>query len=387
MNLLDLLLLVLLVVAVIGGVRVGLVARALTLVGLAAGALVATWTVPLTLGVLEDALPAARLVAGIGVLVLTITVCVTACRWIGSRLRAGLATTPLSGLDRIAGGLAGAVLVLGALWFLLPAASEVPGAISREFRGSAVASAVRNLAPPSPDVTRTLRAVVDSSRFPEVWADLRPAPDMGPPPEDIPVEAAVVERATQSTVGVNARGCARRYDGSGVTIGDGIVITNAHVVAGADEITVRRPDGVQRDATIVVFDPDRDLAVLEVADLDQAPLPTAPAEIGGNGVSIGYPGGQRTPRPAPLRIEDRRTATGRDIYGEANTEREVLFLSARLRQGDSGSPVVDTDGRVTGIVFAISPDRATTAYALDLSEVEAVMAAPRRPGDSGRCID
>lgn len=386
MNLLDVLLLVLLVVAVTGGLRVGLVARALGVIGLVAGALAATWTVPLVLGLVQNLAPAGRLFLGVGVLALTVAVCTTVGQSIGNRLRAGLSSTPLSGFDRVAGGLAGVAMVLGVFWFVLPAVSDVPGAIAREVRGSTVASMVRTMAPPPPDVMRALRSVVDSSRFPEVWADLRPAPVTGPPPEQIPVDATVVNHATNSTVGVQARGCGRRYEGSGVTLGEGTVITNAHVVAGADDVSVRRPDGARRPATIVVFDAERDLAVLEVSDLGQEALPTAPAQMGADGVSIGYPGGQATPRVAPLRVEEQRQALGRDIYGGAETEREVLFLSARLQQGDSGSPVLDDQGRVVGIVFAVSPDRPTTAYALDLSEVEAVLGAPRDPGESGRCI-
>lgn len=386
-NVLDVLLLGLLTLAVIGGMRVGFVARALTLVGLALGALVATRTVPFSLGLLETALPSARLLVGIGVLVLTIGVCTSMCGWIGRRLRSGLAATPLSGLDRVAGALTGAVLIIGALWFLLPAVSDVPGVVAREVRGSSIVTAVRVLTPPSPDLSRTLRSVVDSSRFPEVWADLRPAPHVGPPPGSVGLDADIIERATGSTVRVHASGCARRYDGSGVALEHDLVVTNAHVVAGANEVVVRRPDQVRRDATVVVFDADRDLAVLQVEELGQQPLSTAPGQLGADGVAIGYPGGQQTPRTAPARIEDRRPALGRDIYGDETFEREVLFLSAQLRQGDSGSPVIDQDGQVNGIVFAISPDRATTAYALDLSEVEAVLAAPRVPGDTGRCID
>ncbi len=195
-----------------------------------------------------------------------------------------------------------------------------------------------------------------------------------------------VEAVTRSTVNVESEGCGRRYEGSGFAAAQNTIVTNAHVVAGADEVRVKRPDGANLAATVVVFDPRSDLAVLEVPDLGQQPLERAPIDVGAGGAVIGYPGGQDTPRTQAVTVEDRRTATGRDIYGRERTEREVLFLSADLRQGDSGSPVIDEQGRVGGVVFAISPDRATAAFALDLSELETALQAPREPGETGPCI-
>ena len=386
MNIFDLLLLLVLVIAIIGGYRVGLLARASALIGLIVGLIAATWTVPWLLGLMETMPPWSRFLAGLFTLALTVSVLVSVFQSVGRRLRAGVSATPLSGIDRLAGSAVSVVVVIGLVWFLLPAVSDIPGSVAREVRGSTAGSVIRTFAPTPPDVTRTLRAAIDSSRFPEVWADLRPAPQTGPPPEQIPVDQAIVEAATESTVGVRANGCGRRYEGSGVTLADDTVVTNAHVIAGADEISVRRPDGTQRLATAVVFDPERDLAVLEVNDLGQTPLPMASAELDADGASIGYPGGQSQPRVAPLRTDDRRPALGRDIYGADAADRSVLFLSAELQQGDSGSPVIDTDGNVTGIVFAISPDQASTAYALDLTEVEEVLDAPHEPGQTGRCI-
>jgi S1-C subfamily serine protease len=386
MNLLDLALVLLLLSAVVGGLRVGLVARVLTWIGLGAGALAATFTVPLVLRVLETGSSTIRFVAGVTVLVVTVTVCTSVFQSVGSHLRDGVAASPLSGVDRVLGALAGGAMVLVVVWLLLPAAAETSGGVAQQVRGSTLVAAVDTLGPEQPGIAHDLRALVGETRFPAVFDDLRPSPETSPPPEQIPVDGSIVTQATASTVQVQARGCGRRYDGSGVTVAADTVITNAHVVAGADSVEVQRPDGTVREGRVVRFDPDRDLAVLEVPELGQTPLSLGPAEIPGDGVSIGYPGGQREPRVAPLRIDDRRTATGRDIYGSPGRERSVLFLAAELRQGDSGSPVIDTAGRVVGIVFAISPDRSTTAYALDRSEVDAILAAPRVPGETGGCL-
>ncbi len=388
MNALDVGLALVLLVAVSGGLRVGFVARALTWVGLAAGAVAASFTVPLVLSVLEAERADLRFLAGITVLAVTVAVCTAVLQNIGARLRASLGSSPLSRIDRVLGGVAGAAMVVALVWFLLPSASNVPGAWSEQVASSRALGFVDEVGPPPPAAAQNLRTLLDSSRFPEVWDDLRrTTEETGPPPGDIAVDQAVVARATASTVHVESRGCGRRYDGSGVTVQPGLVVTNAHVVAGADQVHLQRPDGERVPATVVRFDPGRDLALLAAEGLGQEPLPLAEIALGAEGVSIGYPGGQATPRVAPLRIDDRRTASGRDIYDEQTTEREVLFLSARLRQGDSGSPVLDDQGRVGGIVFAISPDRDSSAYALDLSEVEDLLAAPRVADDTGRCLD
>jgi S1-C subfamily serine protease len=125
--------------------------------------------------------------------------------------------------------------------------------------------------------------------------------------------------------------------------------------------------------------------VLQVPDLGQAPLAIGPVVDDGDGASIGYPGGQDAPRVAAVSVRGQRTTSGRDIYRQRVAEREVVFLAAELRQGDSGSPVIDSNGDVVGIVFAISPDRATTAYALAPSELDAVLAGPATSA-SGRCL-
>ncbi|MEX1179117.1 MAG: MarP family serine protease [Nitriliruptor sp.] len=386
MNLLDVLLLVAIAIAVATGLRLGFIARAASFLGLAAGVGLATLTVPYAMALLVDEQAAVRLFAGLLVLAVTVTVVATLFQAVGLRARRSVAASPLSSLDRGAGALAGVLIVLLVVWLAIPAASMVPGSIARQVRSSAVVEAVSNATPPPPDTVRALRNLVTTSRFPEVFSDLQPAPVTGPPPSAIPIDAAVVERATASTVNVEADGCGRRFEGSGFTVADGVVVTNAHVVAGADAVEVRTPDGPLVAADVVVFDPARDLAVLTVADLPSAPLELGTIEVGAVGVVIGYPGGQDTPRVAPVEVRDRRTAVGRDIYGRDQTERQVLFLAADLQQGDSGSPVVDAAGRVVGVTFAISPDRATSAFALDRAELDAALSAERRPGFTGPCI-
>jgi S1-C subfamily serine protease len=158
------------------------------------------------------------------------------------------------------------------------------------------------------------------------------------------------------------------------------------VVAGEDEVTVERADGKRLDADVVVFDPDRDLAVLHVDGLAAPALAIADIDEGGTGAVFGHPSGGPL-RIAPFEVGREVTATGTDIYDRHQTRRAVFFLSADLHPGDSGAALVDTRGRAVGVAVAIAPDRPGVAYALTTEELNGVLAARRDPGvDTGACL-
>lgn len=376
-NLLDLVLLVSLLVALVGGFRLGLVARAAAWAGLIAGLWLATILVPALVRLVPAGDALVRLLVGMLGLVVVVGGLAGVGEGLGLRLRSAVARGPLRPLDRLGGAVAGVAGLLVLVWFLTPAATMVPGFVAQQVRSSSIVQAIDDAAPPPPDALRTLRSLVDQSRFPEVFADLRPAPDTGPPPSEFSVPGAVLDRVTASTVNIESRACGGVYEGSGFAVEPDLVVTNAHVVAGTEDLQVRRPDGSTASAQVVAFDANRDLALVRVPGLGQSPLPLASAEVGSDGAVVGYPGGQDTPRRQPARITDRRPTVGRDIYDRQITERSVLYLASELRQGDSGAPLVDVDGNVTGVVFAVAADRSTTAYALDVSELRTVLAGPR----------
>lgn len=180
--------------------------------------------------------------------------------------------------------------------------------------------------------------------------------------------------------------CRRVQEGSGFVVGPGLIATNAHVVAGEDETIVQRTDGTEVTATVVAFDPRRDLAVLSAPGLDRVPLRRADVEEGAIGAVFGHPGGGEL-RAAPYSVGRTVAATGTDIYDEERTERQVLILSSSLAPGDSGAALIDPEGRVVGVAFAIAPDKPGVAYALDIEELEAVLAGDlSRPVDTGPCL-
>lgn len=384
MNVLDVILVVLLLAALASGYRLGFVARLAIWGGMGAAIVLATFLLPAALRQWGTGGAIARLAVTLVVYGLAIAVGGSLGETIGLRLRRVI-PPGIRIVDRTAGTLAGAVSVGVGIWLLAPVAAEVPGAVARQVRTSAVVDAVTSVAPPPPGPIRDLRSLVANTRFPEVFAGLRPAPEVGAPPSQLPLSEEELARVVASSVGVESLGCNALHEGSGWVVAPGTVVTNAHVVAGATELRLRLPQGGTVPATVTVFDEDRDLAVLDAPGLDAPPLALASAPPGTETAVVGYPRGQDSPRPAPASIADERTAVGRDIYGQDRVERRILVLAADLAQGDSGSPVVDPDGRVVGVTFAVAADRSATAFALDDREVRAVLDAPRGEGP-GPCI-
>ena len=383
---LDLLLLAAAALVLLGGLRSGLLARVAAWAGIVLGFVLSGRTVPFVLDLAAEAgLPARTFIA---VLTLTLTVSLTSAglQLASAPLRKLLTLGPLSLLDRALGGVASLAVFAMLAWLLLPSAAAIPGRISSEVRSSSVLGALDAATPAQPDVARTLRTLLGGERFPDVFAGLAPTPEPSAPPEAIGIDPVLLARAISATTSVRVVGCGRSYAGSGFAVDAEHVVTNAHVVAGAREVELRTHDGRRVPATVVVFDKDRDLALLHAPDHALGPLELAQADVGDVGAVIGYPGGQVDARVAPVRIERWVTGVGRDIYGRDATERSLHFLAAELRSGDSGAPVIDLEGRAVGVVFAVSPDVRTAAYALTVEELRVVLSAPRVPGEVGRCI-
>ncbi len=223
-------------------------------------------------------------------------------------------------------------------------------------------------------------------QFPRVFDALEPAPDLGPPPSSANIPQPVVDAVVPSTVKVHGVACRRIQEGSGFVAGPGLIVTNAHVVAGETETVVQRSDGSEVRAVVVAFDPRRDLAVLSAPDIDRPALPRVDVEEGATGAVFGHPGGGPL-RAAPFSVGRTVNATGTDIYDRERIERKVLILASNLAPGDSGAALVDASGRVVGVAFAIAPDRPGVAYALDIEELEAVLATPTtQQVDTGPCL-
>jgi S1-C subfamily serine protease len=308
---------------------------------------------------------------------------------IGNQLQLAIPEGRAQRVDRVGGAVMGVVGVAAVVWLLTPSLAQVQGEVARLTRTSTIARALDDLLPDAPPSLRDLEGLVGAD-LPSVLADLEPAPDLGDPPAATGLSQAVAEQVAASTVRVEAAGCQQRQTGSGSVLGPDLVVTNAHVVAGADEVgVVLQPGGELLQARVVGFDSARDLAVLSVPGIGRPVLGLLEAELGDQGAVFGYPGGGDLTL-SPFAVGDIRTASGRDIYGDDGTSRELLFLAATLHPGDSGAAVVDPEGRVLGVAFAIAPDRADVAYALTAGEVAAVLdevdPAGEATADTGPCL-
>lgn len=387
MNVLDLILAALAALAALGGYRLGFVTRTVSWVGMGAGLLVAARSLPWLVSKFEGQSAASLLLIAGTVLLVGAFLGQAVGVLVGARVHLALPSEDWVVADRAFGSVVGLVGVVASFWLLLPTMAEVPGIYAQQARNSVIARGMDRTLPPAPDTLLALGRLVGDEQFPRVFAALTPAPDLGPPPTDSGLAGELVAAVTPSTVKIAGVACSRFQEGSGfVVLGTDVVVTNAHVVAGQTSTQVERDDGSVLDATVVAFDPDRDLAVLRVPGLGRPPLAIGDSSRGAAGGVFGRPGGAPL-RVAPFVVGEEVRAVGTDIYDAKRTERQVLILSAGLRPGDSGAALVDAAGAIVGVAFAIAPDDPGVAYALDTDELNGVLAGDlATPVATGPCL-
>jgi S1-C subfamily serine protease len=196
-----------------------------------------------------------------------------------------------------------------------------------------------------------------------------PAPAVGLPDQDQAREIGAA--AIGSSVRFQSQACDRLLIGSGFAVRPDYVITNAHVVAGAEQTTVELDaSGARSPADVVFFDPQLDVALLHVPGLNVPGLPFAVSapDRGTLAAALGHPqGAQLTIVPAAVTAEIR--ARGRDLYGRDIVVRSIIELRSSIQPGDSGGPLVLPDGTVGGVIFADSRSDPEVGYALDPTAV------------------
>ncbi|HEY8546252.1 MAG TPA: MarP family serine protease [Acidimicrobiales bacterium] len=373
MNLLDLLLVTMAISAAVVGYQLGLVARLISWLGFTGGLAVGVLVLPRLIERLEDASQPSKVLVAVATLLGAALIGQGLALTVGSKLHIEVPEGPARHVDKAGGAVAGIFGVLVPLWLLVPVLSAQRGWLAEQTYGSAITREVHDLFPEPPDTMTALRRIVGDEVFPLVFGGLQRAPDLGPPPAASGLTEEVADRVVTSTVKVTGVACQRVQEGSGFVAEPGLVVTNAHVVAGEDETEVELADGSVRDATVVAYDPGRDVAVLRVDDLTAPPLPLRDAEIGDVGGVFGHPGGGPL-EVSPFQVAEEIRAVGRDVYDRQRSERQVLVLAADLAPGDSGAALVDPQGQVVGLAFAVAPDKGGVAYALALEEVRDVLA-------------
>ena len=364
-NWIDLLIIGLMLLAAVHGLRLGALVQLLTFGGFWLGLLlgIAVWVHALALihhGNERAGLTVAAVLltaGGLGIV----------GRVVGTYSNVTLRRHHLGHIDSALGVVVAVVAVLLSAWLV---ASVILSPNSRyTWLSSAVARSdilhsVDRVLPQVPPGFIALQNYLNAQGFPQVFSTLTP-PSTGS--VDTPSDATARDLANPaifSTVKILGAACGDEQEGSGFVVGHGLVATNAHVVAGesATQIVVA---GSSYRATVVLFDPQFDLAVLRT----DAPLGPAltldPNEVsrGTQAAILGYP------EDGPLSvggagISAQVTALGRDIYNQGAVTRTVYALEANVRPGNSGGPVISAGGEVVGVVFSRSTVYPNMGYAL-----------------------
>jgi Trypsin-like peptidase domain/Colicin V production protein len=344
---LDWIIVVFTVLMAVWGYAQGLIVGALSLAGFAVGAFLGSRLGPLLLARGSHspyapvfALTGAFLLGGIAASMLEV---------LGFRIR-GVVGRRLGVLDGVGGAVLLACLGLAIAWVGGAVALQAPGAESlrRDIQRSKILGALNTALPPSGGL---LHLLARFDPFPEITGG--PSPDVAPPTSRIARDPQV-RAAGRSVVRVLGNACGLAIEGSGWAAGSGLVVTNAHVVAGEDDTTVQlQGTGAHFDATAVWFDPRNDVAILRVPAIAGSPglALDVNARVGTPGAILGFPeNGPFTITPGRL---GRTTAVlSEDAYGRGRINRTITALRGKVRSGDSGGPMVDGAGRVVTTVFA-----------------------------------
>ncbi|MDQ1575997.1 MAG: hypothetical protein QOH55_1147 [Microbacteriaceae bacterium] len=395
----DLALIVVAVLAVVAGWRRGAVVSIGTLVGLVLGLWAGITIIPpvltwlTSLGWLSGLGTGAiiwRTVIAVGIVSACATLIYTLVHALAVMLRRRLGKGAIRGADSAVGAVAGLLTWAAVVWMaagVLQTTGLTP--VTQVVGSSQVVAGLNRLSPvPSASAVGALDNVLGDAGLPRVFAGgNEPIAAVQAPDPTIP--GAVNARAGGVVkVLASEPACGTDSEGSGWVVAPHRVMTNAHVVAGSAGVTVQvGGSGPSLPGTLVVYDPERDLAVIDVPALTTSPLPLGPElTAGADSVVAGYPGNGPY-SVVPARVRQVIDASGTDIYRAQTVVREVYSLRSIVRPGNSGGPLFDDTGRVVGVVFARSSVDANTGYALTASEIAPVVAAAgsTTPVSSGAC--
>jgi S1-C subfamily serine protease len=388
-NWVDLVLIALMLLAAVHGLRLGALIQLLTFGGFWLGFLLGTVVWVHALSFIHNG--TTRAIITVAAVLVTASALGTAGRVLGRYSNVTLRRHHLGNVDSGLGAVVAVVAVLLSSWLVASVITSPNSrftSLSAAVTRSDILHAVDRVLPQVPPVFNDLQNFLNSQGFPQVFSTLTP-PSSGPVPT--PTSAAtqaLANPAAFSTVKILGTACSDEQEGSGFVVGRGLVATNAHVVAGegATQVIV---GGTAYQATVVLFDPDFDLAVLRTSAPLGPILKIDPNAVprGTQAAILGYPeDGPLTVGSAGITAEI--TAVGRDIYNQGVVTRDVYALEANVRPGNSGGPVMIAGGEVAGVVFSRSTVYNNVGYALTSAGVlSRVQRAESRqaPVSTGQC--
>ena len=388
----DLILIILIIMFAVNGYRQGFLVGALSFVGFFGGALVGLQLAPLVVEHVDSAFMrvAISLAAVFGLAVGGQAL----AAWAGTRLQNAITTPGGRKADNIGGIFVSVVALLLVAWMVAgPLGSSSVPSINRAIRNSAIINGIDAVMPDQARVFyNSLRDTIADGAFPNVFGDLTPTrvKDVGPPdPALANSKAVALARGSVVKVTGSAPDCRRKIEGSGFVFAPQHVMTNAHVVAGTRGPVTVELNGSRKSGKVVYFDPERDLAVVDVPGLTANALSwsTSQAESGADAVVVGFP--LNGPfKAVSARIRDVTNVPARDIYDKNTVTREVYAIRSTVQSGNSGGPLLNPDGTLLGVIFAAALDDPETGFALTDSvarPVTTATASATTEVDTGPC--
>lgn len=360
--------------AMTSGWRQGGLASLLSAVGILAGLIIGLGVAPMVLQITDQV--GIRFLLALGMLILLIGLGQLLGSALGHAIRDRMKTKSGQRVDSSFGAILMSVFSLVLIWLIAtPMATGLSNSVGKGVRESAILREVNKVMPDElTQLPRSISGMLNDSGLPPVmmpWED-GSSVDVEAPNIEV-ADQAMVQDIRPSVVHViaDADGCRRRMMGSGFVTADNYVVTNAHVVAGTQTAYVDTVVGI-KEARVVYYNPEVDIAVLRAENLGLEPLAWAddPAYTGDDAVVMGFPhSGPFTANAA--RIRERVNIAGPDIYSNSRVERESYILRGTVVQGNSGGPLISPDGTVLGLIFGASVDDTDTGYAITAEEVRA----------------
>jgi S1-C subfamily serine protease len=375
--------------AIYRGRKIGFVRQVCSTAGFISGLLIGAWLEPHLINSVHStesrAILTVVVILGSGLVMLTLG------DYLGLHFKHFVRAKRLNSFDNSLGSVLSVVSLLLGVWLMASIAnsSSIPS-LQTAVRSSRIDAQLNRLLPPAPGVVAKLSHLIDPNGFPDVFIGNEPIPRTSVNLPDLGDLSAAVNADKNSVVRIEGQGCGGVVYGSGFVAGPGLVATNAHVVAGIRYTYAQDANGTHA-ASVVQFDPDLDFAVLRVDNLAGHSLKVSSSTAAEDtpAAVLGYPGGGDF-SAKPALILDQIKASGRNIYGNGHTLRDVYELQADVVPGNSGGPVVGKDGKVIGVVFAESATYNHVGYALTSGQITGEIA--RASGSSqavstGRCAE
>ena len=363
-------------IAAISGWRSGALGSLMSFVGVVLGAIAGVMLAPHIVSHVHS--QRGKLFAALFLILALVVIGEVAGVVLGRAVRGSIRSGPVRVIDSFIGVALQLVVVLVAAWLLgSPLTSSNQQNLAAAARGSKVITEVDKYAPEwLRSVPKRMSALLSTSGLPEVLEPVGTPIQAVDPPDPSLADSLVVSKSRPSVVKIRgvATACQKVLEGTGFVIAPNRVMSNAHVVAGTESVSVEA-EGKQYDATVVSYDPNADISILDVPNLPQSPLVFAeePAKTGTDAVVLGYPGGGDF-AATPARVREIIELSGPDIYKSTTVNREVYTIRGPVRQGNSGGPMINRAGQVIGVVFGAAVDDNDTGFVMTTDEVSRQLA-------------